>query len=287
MKLAVITGVSGFVGRHIHREFTAQGIKTLGVARSHGECVDLTVHSYDALEDTTLIGRPHEECTLIHLAGESRVGRYQGDERLMHDSNTLSKMIANLPWHRMIFASSGAIYRSTNAASCLDEDSVIADTAYARYKFFGERCFLEQGGTALRLTNLIGEGMNKETIIADILKQVSLEDDVKIVLRDCSAVMDLLLVSDAASAFRKTLITDGAMGKVLNIGSGQGISARALATLILKRLGKRLVRATSQDDEKNLGIVLNTDLAAKVIDWMPSKSIEAAISTFISSAVTR
>ncbi len=287
MTLAVITGVSGFLGPHIHAEFKAQGIETLGVARRDGTCVDLPIYSYDALKDKSVIGRPHEECSLIHLAGEARVGRYQGDENLVREANALSKTLAHLPWHRMIFASSGAIYKPAESDRYLDEASPIADSAYAQCKYFGERCFQEQGGTSLRLTNLMGEGMSEETIIADIVKQILPEDDLYIELRDCSAVVDLLLASDAARAFRKALTSNEVMGKAFNIGSGHAISARALAALILKRLGKRLMRATSRNDEKHQGIVLNTELTAKVIDWRSDKSIEAAISTFVPAPETQ
>lgn len=281
MTLAVITGASGFLGRHVRAVLSEQEIETLGVSRQNGPSVDRSIRSYDLLEDAAVLGRPHQECALIHLAGEPQVGRYQDDENLAAAANELALVLSNLPWRRMIFASSGAVYKPVEAGAFLDESAAIAETPYATCKLAGEQCFLNQGGTVLRLTNLMGAGMSEETIISDILKQVSPEEEVEIVLRDCSAIVDLLLASDAAEAFRHALSFNGAVGKVLNIGSGGGVKARALAACIVERFGKRLVSTTSQNEEKHRGIVLNSDLAGELIDWRAGKSIEAAISTFI------
>jgi len=287
LTLAVITGASGFLGRQVRAALSEQGIETLGVSRHSSPFVDRSIRAYELLEDAAVLGRPHQECALIHLAGEPRVGRYQADENLAVAANELAQTLSGLPWRRMIFASSGAVYKPVEAGEFLDESAEIADTPYAACKRAGEQYFLNQGGTALRLTNLMGAGMSEETIILDILKQISPEEDVEIVLRDCSAVVDLLLASDAAQAFRHALSFDGAMGKVLNIGSGGGVTGRALAACIVERFGKRLVRATSQNEEKHRGIVLNSELAGKLIDWRASQSIEAAISTFISMPETQ
>ena len=284
MTLAVITGASGFLGRHVRAELEANGIEMLGVGRRGGASVDRLIDTYEELEDAAVIGRPHQECALIHLAAEPRVGRYNDLEGLMRETNTLSRTLAVLPWRRTIFASSGAIYRPAGADTRLDENAALTDTAYAQCKLSGEQRFLDQGGTALRLTNLMGDGMSDETIIADILKQISTADDVEIELRDCSAVLDLLLVTEAARAIRKTLASDKAKRMSLNIGSGGGVSARALAEIILARHGKRLIQATSQNEEKHMGIVLNSDLAEQAIGWRARQPIEEAISTFIPSA---
>ena len=284
----VITGASGFLGQHVHADIAARGLDTLGVARQEGRCVDQVVRSYDELEDAALIGRPHQKCDLIHLAAEPRVGQYNANEALVRETAKLSQKLASLPWRRSVFASSSAVYKPAGAGICLDEAAKLNETVYGQTKRDGEQLFMAKGGTALRLTNLMGEGMSEETIIADILKQIppanSDQVDVEIVLRDRSAVVDLLFVADAAGAFGNALSSESAAGKIFNIGSGGGIGAGDLADCIVTKLHKNLVRVTSQFEEKNEGIILNTNLAKAVIGWRPSMSLEAALSTFIPTA---
>jgi len=114
----------------------------------------------------------------------------------VRETNALAEMSV----HRMIFTSSGAIYRLTKSDQRVDED---ADPENAQRKYFGERCFLGNVGTALRLINLMGEGMSDETIIPDILKQVSTIKDMETVFRDCSVFIDWRLGKSIEAAIPK------------------------------------------------------------------------------------
>ena len=231
----------------------------------------------------------------MHRRGKTfRARKYQGDDTLCDEMNGLSEMLASLPWRHAVFASSGSVYEAVSSGIRLDEASALAKSPYALSKLASERHFISNGGTVLRLTNLIGEGMSDETIVGDIMKMAMLDHNVgqaspdgsdkqsvSIRLRDCSAVLDLLGVEAAAAAFRKVLISPEAMGRTLNIGSGRAVTARKLIQIIICRLGKRLRTAISTTDEKNLGIVLDTRLAENFLGWRPEVTLEAALATFI------
>ena len=138
--------------------------------------------------------------------------------------------------------------------------------------------------TILRPFNTYGPRQSLRAVIPTILTQ-SLSGR-RIRLGNLLPVRDLTYVSDTVRAFMSSALSRETLGKVVNCGSGRGVSIGELVQIVGDLLNCSL--EVQQEDERLrpersevFTLICNNNLAKKLMDWQPEISLEDGLSLTI------
>lgn len=269
----VITGASGFLGKHLVsklRQNQEAGLEIVGVSRQKTIGV-LQVSDYGEIPSGDV---------LIHLAEEnSRSGaEIGGGAELAKSSSTIESFIKK-KFSKIIYASSAVLYGDLSITKHSTADSLIANNAYASLKLAGEQAILATGkGIALRISNLYGEGMSENNVMNTIVRQAILGN--KVVVESLEPIRDFLWIEDATQAIARLVQDNSEIGpkRVVNIGSGIGTSIRELAETALTVAGRSNFDISARSTSTPSCIILNIEETIKQLGWSPTVDIHAGLS---------
>lgn len=254
MKRAVVTGASGFVGRHLVRRLRAEGWFVRGLSRDHSrhapppDGVDLVVA--DVCEATGLKAAMGGCDTVFHLAARvhERSTRHDAEDRSVNVEGTRNVLSAAVAcgYERFVFVSSVKAM-GEGAAGCLDE-SCAEDprTSYGRSKLDAERLVFETGRTSgmhvacLRPPLVYGAGArgNLERMIGAIHRGFFPP------LPDTENRRSLVHVENLVDAALLVATHPHANGQCYIVTDAQPCSTRALYEMIAGGLGRKIPRWT-------------------------------------------
>lgn len=267
-----VTGANGFIGQAILKYCDENGIPVRGFSRTPPKSVNITqVANYKDLVNIVDCG------PLIHLAECNVVA--QLNEDIAKQQHDVVDTLCHLNFSKIVYASSAAIY-----GSC-DQDIVVSsnefvDTVYAKAKRKNEkRVLCHQGGVVARLSNVIGEGMNRDTVIPTILSQLG---NKTLSVFSTKPIRDFVSVNDVASALTE-LALNNEYG-VFHIGSGTGHSVSDLITCAARL--KKLPCPDISESKPNIPksrIVLDISDSLLRLDWQPTKTLEDSILSLMES----
>ncbi len=239
----LVTGASGFIGRHVAEEALRRGYRVIGLDRQ--PCPLAGVEFIEAdIRDKDRVARAvaGAEC-VIHLAAITSNVEFIKDPAECYDINvngflTVLDAAARQGCRRFVYASSAAVY--TDAFS---EDTVMdvrtRTNHYAKTKIINEMMAASYedigplGTTGLRYFNVYGTGENAKGDYASIVTlflKARRNGEPLVVYGDGTQARDLIHVRDAAR------ITLAALEKgsrpVYNVGTGATTPYAAIAEMI-------------------------------------------------------
>jgi GDP-4-dehydro-6-deoxy-D-mannose reductase len=253
----LLTGASGFVGRHLfrglRRAFPEAEILALGGSGSvdlDGHRVvgiDLSSQSDDLIKITDFAPE-----IVIHLAAISSVGnasllaRSTMRTNLVGTTNLLCALEKAATYPAIIFASSGEVYGDSFLAGAADETFCLhPKNAYARSKVACEYALTDMAGRSaplviLRLFNHTGPGQDERFVASSFAAQIAriVEGGVPPVLSvgNLDAQRDFMSVHDVVKAYisvvREVRRLDAAC-HVFNVCSGKPVSIRTVLDTLL------------------------------------------------------
>jgi UDP-glucose 4-epimerase len=238
--------------------------------------MNLRIAAYEALPERM------DDAILIHAgeladiaAAEAR-GEEHGDAMRRMLDTLLARGFAGV-----IYVSSAAVYGDSIARPRRPDEAIAPNGSYARAKADCEAEVLARGGTVVRLANLFGPGMARNTVVMDVLSQIP--GTGALALRDEAPMRDYLWVDDAARAIAAgaTRETSG----VLNVGTGIGTSAGGLArrALDLAGEGNRPVISTKPSGRVS-HLVLDIAATEAALAWSPRMSLECGLTQMLAGA---
>jgi nucleoside-diphosphate-sugar epimerase len=135
--------------------------------------------------------------------------------------------------------------------------------------------------TTVRPFNTYGPRQSARAVIPTIVSQLLAGTDV-LRLGSLDPVRDLLYVGDTARGFLRAGIAEQAVGQVINLGTGEGISIGDLARLIMKIVGREVpiveeaARVRPPASEVRL-LLANAELAKRTLGWVPQVSLSEGL----------
>lgn len=262
----VITGASGFVGRHLVSALVRDGADVLAVTRKEASFPSGVRH----VRVDDYVNTPRQAgAVLVHLAGEAATqsaGRGDADGEIRAALALLERGFAHV-----IFASSALVFGDRAATAHRTDESVSPVGEYATRKRTIELEVLKAGGSVARLANVFGPGMATNNVVSDILRQVP--GDGPIVVRDSGPVRDFVWIEDVVVALGRSIIRN--LSGIVHLGSGQGTSVHRLAETAAAVAGQpgRLVVSRNQPASQSTCILDISDTTEKLL-WSPQVSLQ-------------
>lgn len=295
MPTALITGISGFIGKHLQRQLTSQGWQVYGFDIRPGTdnvfVGDLTDHA--ALSRAIAESKPE---VVFHLAGVIK----SNDADVYYKSNlfgTLNLFDAVMQSSdirpAMVVASSSAVYGLTSGTKPITERSTLRpvteyavskaaqETAALRYHYaFGLPVFI------VRMFNLLGPGQSSDLACSAFARQIALAesaDQTEIVTGNLDARRDFVDVRDAVRAFMM-VAERGDAGQTYNVCSGRAMGIKKCLSEMMSRSKKQLsVRVDAGRVQKNdIPVQVGSyQKLHKVTGWSPKISLKQSLSDLL------
>ncbi len=288
----LITGASGFVGRHVIRRLLAEGEE---VSATHWEDAPaisgVELHEVDVLDGEALArvverARPQG---VIHLAGLSHVGESwtRMDDYFRVNVLGTENVLRAARGARVVLASSAEVYGAVpEAEQPIGEDRPLAPgSPYALSKAAAERLAVALGdGDALivRSFNLVGAGQALRFALPSFASQLAAIRDGRaepvIRVGNLSARRDFVHVEAAAEAYA-LLLRRGEGGTVYNLASGRALSMAEALERLLSISG---VEACIQPDPERMRpvdqpLLVGDPARLEALGWRPEPGFDRAI----------
>ncbi len=214
----VVTGASGFVGRHLMEALQRRGWQAVGLSSRE---LDLTADPAEVEERAAEILSEEVPDVLFHLAGPKPYSDPATSRKIcVEGTAALIRALEGLTRPpRLVAAGSSTEYgHSTEPGVRLSETTEPRpSTPYGAAKLSQTEMVVEAGGVSLRLFNCLGPGQGDDVVAGRIVKQLA-EGARRLVLRETASARDFLDVRDAVSAF--LLAAESLAPGIYNVCSG-------------------------------------------------------------------
>lgn len=311
-KKILVTGVNGFVGKHLVRELHGQGHSVFGIGNqepdAHPETADILdiyiqcdITKENEVSKLKLDG---VDC-IINLAGLANVGASFNNPDLYMKVNVevlsvLGKeLLRQNSSARMIAISSGALYDPNQTMPLSESSKVVeAGSPYAMSKLAMEQSaglLREQGLDCIvvRPFNHIGPSQGLGFLIPDLVEKLRIIDSnkPKITAGNLKTVRDYTDVRDIARAYANLAVAPTLSHNLYNVCSGKGLAGDDIIQALCVAMNidfsklqivvdQSLMRPT--DPPKIIG---DNSLLKQDTGWSPSISIDKTVADIIKSLV--
>ncbi|MBI4431963.1 MAG: GDP-mannose 4,6-dehydratase, partial [Candidatus Omnitrophica bacterium] len=255
-KKILITGGSGFVGRHVIEAFRQKGIKPRVLDnfscssresfKRYLPYVDL--HEGDIRDAAAVRKAVAGVEAVFHFAAIRSVAKSVEDPSLSHEVNATGALLlldasAKAGVKHFLFTSTSAVYGEA-AARFQKEDGKLAPISpygvaklaaeyYARY-YFKEH---HLPTTTVRIFNVYGPRQNPESryslVVPGVLSKI-VRNQPPVIDGTGDQARDFIYIGDIVDAFFKAMGNPRAFGKVYNLGAGKALSINTIARHLLK-----------------------------------------------------
>ena len=311
----LVTGGAGYIGAHVVRAFTDQGLAAVVVddlSSGHREFVDAGVPFYRGnVNDAETLNRiftEHEIAGVVHLAGFKYAG--VSVSRPLHTyTQNVSGMVALLEAMaehdvaRFVFSSSAAVYGTPESGLVTESTQTRPESPYGESKLIGEWLLADQARateseaqplrhTSLRYFNVVGSGnpdlrdtsphnlfpLVFDALVAGRVPYINGDD---YSTPDGTCVRDYVHVSDLALAHvaaAQALVSGAQLERVYNLGSGTGLSVRQILDAVARVTGIDFtpeVRGRRPGDPAQ--IVATGELAGRDLGWRMRHTVDEMV----------
>ena len=304
----LVTGVNGFVGKHLARELYSRGHTIIGVGREdrvpdHLKNLVSEYYRCDLADSEDVEALPTGKIdTVINLAGLARVSdSFKDPERYNHINVAVLSLLGNKLASqnspaRVIAISTGAVY-DPHQPLPLTEESVVAseNSPYAISKLLMEKTASELRGKGLdcvvvRPFNHIGPGQEPGFLVADLYEKItgSLKSGQPVEVGNLKTRRDYTDVRDVVRAY-----TDLAEAKELaydlyNVCSSKSIAGEEIINRLLglmhasgkveTEVNQKFIRASDPADLYGSYKRLHLESG-----WAPTYDLDTTLRDFVDS----
>jgi UDP-glucose 4-epimerase len=291
----LVTGGRGFIGRHVVRRLVRHGADVNATSRAQPTdqagvrwwCVNLA----EARGTRTVMERVRPD-VVIHLASQAEGARNLSLVVPMLTNNVVSAVnvmaaAADVPGCRVVLAGSVEEHADLNPGSGAQSPysaSKIAATTYATlFRDLGELPLV-----VLRLAMVYGpDDPNRTRLMPYVVD--SLVRGVAPALTSGRRRIDWVYVDDVVDALLTAAVRPAALGRVVDIGTGDLVSIRDTVALVADVMGSRIAPAFGQvpDRHGDRDLVVDPEPARRYLGWRARTSLRAGIARTIDWHVGR
>lgn len=235
--------------------------------------------------------------TVIHFAAESHVARSIFDNTVFFETDVLgTQVVANTVLkyqdsiERFIHISTSEVYGTALVSPMTEDHPLNPPSPYAAAKAGADRLVYSYWSTynipaiIIRPFNMYGPNQHLEKAIPRFITSALLDEPLTIHgtganTRDWTYVTDLCIALD--NVLQSSI--DKVRGQVFNIGSGEDVSIKKIADLIIEKLNKPKSLITHIGDRPGQVIrhIASTAKASETFDWKPTVEFDDGLNKTI------
>lgn len=303
----LVTGGAGYIGAHVVRAFSEQGIDAVVVddlSSGHATFVPEPVPFVKGtILDTDLVRRAlrvHDVTGVVHLAGFKYAGVSVEQPLHTYDQNvtgtvSLLRAMREEGVTNMVFSSSASVYGTPDVDEVTEDTRLAPESPYGQSKLIGEWLMADQEvatglrHTSLRYFNVVGSLDDSiydtsphnlfplvfEALVSGRTPRLNGDD---YPTPDGTCVRDYVHVADLAHSHvvaAQRLEAGDRLARAYNLGSGDGSSVREIMDAMARVTGigfePEIAPRRPGDPAR---IVANGELASRELDWKMRHSLE-------------
>ena len=284
LKKILVTGASGFIGRHLVEQLVKNNLSVIALVKSNTDVLknfsgDLKIVEIDITQPFELSDIGSNIDTVIHLAGIVGEGACSKDVRYSYELNVTG--VSNLincfhgsMLNKFLYLSSVSIYDKSNESPISEYDKTSNIGIYNSTKLAAELlvsayCTKYDISYCIgRATSAYGPYQLKYSVLSYIILELLKHN--KLTLFNPYDIKDYIYVTDLVEGII-TLLNTKESG-LFNISSGQGIQLTKIVKIIAEILDKDVVLKAKDEDKARKSqtrqVIDNSKL--RNLGWVPS-----------------
>jgi nucleoside-diphosphate-sugar epimerase len=302
-KHVLVTGGAGFIGAHLVQRLVADGadvhvltseVSSLFPGRLLEIKNKITVHEGNVVDRSAMdsVARNVRPQVIYHMAAFTHVGKSwtRVDECIqtnVQGTVSLLQALHEVGYERFLNFGTSEIYGDIPAP--FQEDAIVNPISpYAVSKYSAERfcrMFHRSYGwplVMLRPFNAYGPGQTPDRVIPEIIARAFRGQE--LAMTQGLQTREFNYVEDLVDGFVRAAVTPGIEGEVINIGCGEDISMRDLATTILDLMGNPITPKFGALPERPAEIMemrCDNTKARALLGWEPKHSLAEGLAKTI------
>ena len=189
---------------------------------------------------------------------------------------------------RFVHISSSEIYGTAKYTPMDENHPTTPQSTYAVSKLAGDRVVFTMHkehnlpAVIIRPFNSFGPNITQPYIIPEIISQMERSDVIK--LGNLNAKRDLTYVSDTVNGIILSMVKEGIVGEVINIGSQRSYSIKDLVYLISDIMGKKVSIEIDSSRFRPYDVdtlICNYERANKILGWKPEVTVREGLKNTI------
>lgn len=290
MKKVLVTGATGFIGRHSLDKLVRRGYDVHAVTSRNTSVrkEGVTFHTANLLNNSDILSLMKElaPTDLLHFAWYAEPGKYwEAKENFtwVKASISLIEAFHENGGKRVVYAGSCAEYDWSQITSKVSENSPCkGNSSYAACKnalYQMMTAYSKTAGISFawgRIFHLFGSYEHPDRLIPYVIRCLFEQSDVE--CTEGVQLRDFMDVRDVASAF--VALLDSLVEGAVNIASGNSIELRDLVSRIQNRIESTgVIKLGARQTPANEPAILVADTTRlnKEVDWYPDRSIDQGL----------
>jgi NAD dependent epimerase/dehydratase len=304
-KTALVTGAGGFIGSHLTERLVGEGTRVRALVRytsrrDEGFLTTLPADTRAQVEvvhgdvrDLKTVREAMQGVNVVfHLAALVGIPySYQHPQEVIETNiggtaNVLLSARDNGGLQRVLLTSTSEVYGTAQYVPIDEAHPLQPQSPYSATKIAADvlgisfhRSF-EMPVALVRPFNAYGPRQSMRAVIPTIIAQALTRD--RVMLGALKPTRDFTYVTDIADGFARSATSPGAVGRAINIGSGQDISIGDLAQRIVNLVGRDVpvvqdsqrLRPASSEVER---LRANNAMAQEILGWKPQVSLDEGL----------
>lgn len=303
MKKIMVTGASGFVGRHLVDMLLGDGatVITLGSTQSlepetmsskNNRHFSIDLMDRLALEKINFLDFDY----VVHLAGLAAVGpSFDNPMQYINTNmgieiNLFEEALKQRAFPKFLIISSGSVYDPGSSMPLKEDSPILPNSPYSLSKIGQEQVakyYSTRGFECIiaRPFNHIGPGQGPGFIVSDFVQQIKNPRETSIRVGNLEPKRDYTDVRDIVRAY-SMLLESGKSGETYNVCSGRSVSGRSILNDLVEYSStnkKILIDNSKFRPTDAMDIYGNNQKLRQHTGWKPEISLEKTLKDVLSS----